>query len=107
MRDASQQLWGFKEDRLKPFLAKNGINDARELFNNYQLNYYKLREKNILSYPKLKEQYGNVELDQMLFDLGIKTSWAITALEDLIMANKKLQLDLKNELSAKSSSSER
>lgn len=56
MRDASEQLWGFKEDRLKPYLAKYGINDAKELFNNYQLNYYKLREKNILSYPKLKEQ---------------------------------------------------
>lgn len=43
----------------------------------------------------------------MLCDIGIKTSWAITALEDLLMANKKLQLDLKNELSAKSSSSEK
>ena len=76
------------------------------ILNNSKQNYYKLREKNILSYPKLKEQYGNVELDQMLFDLGIKTSWSLTALEDLLTANKKLQLDLKNELSAKSSSSE-
>ncbi len=34
----------------------------------------------------------------MLFDLGVRTSWAKTALEDLLPVNKKLQLDLTNEL---------
>ena len=87
-----------KKNLLKPYLAKYGINDAKELFKNRQLNYYKLREKNIFSYSKLKEQYGTVELDQMLFDLGVRTSWAKTALENLLPANKKLQLDLSNEL---------
>ena len=102
VRDATEHLWGFKEERLKPFLSKYGINDAEELFSNYQLSYYELREKNIFSYAMLKEQYGSVELDQMLFNLGIKTSWAITAHEEILAANRNLQLELNNKLSEKS-----
>ncbi len=103
VHDAFEWIYTFKEDLLKPYLAKHGINNAKELFKNRQLDYYKLREKNILSYSKLKEQYGSVELDQMLFDLGVRTSWAKTALEDLLPANKKLQLDLTNELDGNNS----
>jgi len=107
VHDALVHLQGFKEDRLKPFLSKNGINDTKELFKHHHLKYYELREKNIISYSKLKKQYGTVELDQMLYNLGIKTSWAITSLEDILAANKKLQLDFKNELSGQSSSIEK
>jgi hypothetical protein len=99
--DANQYLWNLKEVKLRPFLSKYGINNTRELFNNHQLDYYDLREKDIFSYSKLKEQYGTVEFDQLLFDLGIKTSWAITALNDVLTANKELQLELKNELNEK------
>jgi len=102
VRDATEHLWGFKEERLKPFLSKYGINDAERLFNNYQLSYFELREKNIFSYTMLKEQYGTVELDQMLFNLGIKTSWAITAHEEILNANRNLQLELSNKLNKKS-----
>ncbi len=98
-----KHLFDFKESRLKLFLSKYGINDTKELFNNYQLDYYNLREKNIFSHSKLKERYGTVEFDQLLFDLGIKTSWAISALENILASNKELQLDLQNELSGKSS----
>ena len=104
--DAFKHLQEFKEDRFKPFLSKYGMNDTKELFNHYQLDYYDLREKNVFSYSKLKEQYGNMELDQMLFNLGIKTSWAITALENLLDINQKLQLDLKNNLNGKSLNSD-
>ncbi|MDG5493027.1 hypothetical protein [Psychroserpens sp. SPM9] len=98
VKDAFNMMAEFKEEHLKPYLAKHGINDAKELFNNHQLSYYELREKNVFSYSKLKEQYGTVELEQMLFDLGIRTSWAKTALEDLLKTNKNLQLDLTNVL---------
>ena len=104
--DAFKHLQEFKEDRLKPFLSKYEMNDTKELFNHDQLDYYDLREKDIFSYAKLKKQYGNMELDQMLFNLGIKTSWAITALEDLLDINQKLQMDLKNNLNGKSSNSD-
>ena len=95
---AIEQLSDYKEKPIKPFLSKYGINDTKELFKNYQLDYYDLRETNIFSESKLKEQYGTIELDQLLFDLGIKTSWTLSALENLLAANKELQLDLKNEL---------
>jgi len=98
IRDATKHLWDFKEIHLKPFLSKHGINDAKELFNNYQLNYFELREKNILSHHMLKKQYGTNELDQILFNLGIKTSWALTAFEDILAANRYLQLELNNKL---------
>jgi hypothetical protein len=98
VKDALKMMMEFKEEHLKPYLAKHGINDPKELFNNRQLSYYELREKNVFTYSKFKEQYGTVELDQMLFDLGIRTSWAKTALEDLLKTNKNLQLDLTNVL---------
>ena len=101
VHDASEQLWGFKEEQLKPYLSKYGINDAAELFSNYQLDYFELRKKNIFSHAMLKQQYGTLELDQMLFNLGIKTSWALTALEDILAANKNLQLELNNKLGKK------
>ena len=94
VEDALKMMLEFKEEHLKPYLAKHGINDTKELFNNHQLSYYELREKSVFSYSKFKEQYGTVELDQMLFDLGIRTSWAKTALENLLKTNKNLQLDL-------------
>jgi hypothetical protein len=98
VEDAFKMMSEFKEEHLKPYLAKHGINDTKELFNNHQLSYYELRDKSVFSYSKFKEQYGTVELDQMLFDLGIRTSWAKTALEDLLKTNKALQLDLTNVL---------
>ena len=98
VKDANQYLWNFKEDKARPFLSKYGINNTRELYKNYQLDYFELREKDVFSYSKLKARYGTVEFDQLLFDLGIKTSWAITALNDVLTANKELQLELKNEL---------
>ena len=105
--DAMKMLWEFKESRLKLFLSKYGINDVKELFKNKQLDYYDLREKDIFSHAKLKERYGTEELDQLLFDLGIKTSWALSALESVLAENKELQLDLKNELNEKSSGIEK
>jgi hypothetical protein len=98
VHDAFESIQSFKEDRLRPYLSKHGMNDTKVLFDNYQLDYYNLRGKQIFSYPKLKEQYGTVELDQTLFDLGIKTAWALTALQNILEANKELQLELKNEL---------
>ena len=107
VNDALGYLWDYKDLRVRPFLSKYGINNTNELFNNHQLDYYKLRKKHIFSYSKLKEQYGSVEFDQLLFDLGIKTSWALTALDNLLESNKALQLDLKNELGGKSPTTEK
>jgi len=107
VKDAMKMIWDFKESILKLFLSKYGINNTKELFNHYQLDYYDLREENIFAYSKLKERYGTVELDQLLFDLGIKTSWALSALESNLAANQELQIILKNELSRKSSSIEK
>lgn len=104
--DAFKILRDYKAVYLRPYLAKHGINNSKELFENYQLDYYSLREISIFSYPKLKEQYGTVELDQLLFDLGIKTAWSLTALNNALMANKELQLDIQNELIGKPSTKE-
>lgn len=98
VHDSYEHIYAFKTDNLKPFLSKYGINNTEELFENLQKNYFDLREGEIISHAKLKDQYGSVEFDQLLFDLGIKTSWALAAHEDLLAANKSLQSALKNEL---------
>jgi Family of unknown function (DUF6090) len=103
IKDALENIRNFKEEHVKPYLAKYGINDTGVLFKNRQLDYYKLREKNILSLPKFKAQYSTVQLDQLLFDIGVRTSWARTELEHILSMNKNLQLDLKNELGDKNS----
>ena len=92
VHDAFQMIYDFKEEQLKPYLARHGINDTEQLFNNRELGYYQLRETPIFSYSKLKQEYGSEELDQLLFDLGIRASWAKTALEDLLISNLNLQV---------------
>ncbi len=98
IKDALENIRNFKESHVKPFLAKYGINNTGVLFKNRQLDYYKLREKNILSLTKFKAQYGTVQLDQLLFGIGVRTSWARTELQHILSMNEKLQLDLMNEL---------
>jgi len=107
VKDALGYLWEYKDVRVRPFLSKYGINNTNELFNNRKLGYFELRKKNIFSYSKLKEQYGTIEFDQLLFDLGIKTSWALTSLNNLLESNKTLQLNLRNELSEKNLTNEK
>ncbi|WP_162254192.1 DUF6090 family protein [Sediminicola sp. YIK13] len=94
--DALELMRNYKEIELKPFLAKYGINNTKELFNKYDLDYYDLREENILYDSKLKEQYGTNELDQLLFNTAIRTSWTLSALETVLARNKELQFSLKN-----------
>mgnify|MGYP000005817841 CR=1 FL=1 len=50
VNDALGYLWDYKDLRVRPFLSKYGINNTNELFNNHQLDYFGLREKNIFSY---------------------------------------------------------
>ncbi|WP_411896075.1 DUF6090 family protein [Winogradskyella sp. A2] len=93
--DAFELMRNFKEIELKPFLSKNGINNTQELFNRFDLDYYDLREENILDYSKLKKQYGTEELNQLLFDLAIRTSWSLSALDKVLEDNRNLQITLK------------
>ena len=78
------------------------LNKHKEVCN-INISKLEFNSKNHLFGIDLKEKYGSVELDQMLFDLGVRTSWAKTALENLLPANKKLQLDLTNELGGNNS----
>ena len=103
IKDALENIRNFKESHVKPYLAKYGINNTGVLFKNRQLDYYKLREKNILSLPKFKAQYGTVQLDQLLFGIGVRTSWARTEFQHILSMNKNLQLELMNELDGNNS----
>ena len=48
-------------------------------------------EMKFINYENLKNQYGTIELDQILGELRIDTAWAITTILGLIEANKKLK----------------
>ena len=97
-KDAILDMTKFKNEYLRPSFSKYGIHDSQVLYDNYQLDYFEIIDKNYINYSKLKQQYGTVELDQLLFNLGIKTSWALQALKLTQEEGNKLKQTLENEL---------
>ena len=97
-KNAITDITTFKNEHLRPAFSRFGIHDTKLFFDNYQLDYFEIAEKNYINYSKLKQQYGTVELDQLLFNLGIKTSWALQSLKLIQEEGNKLKKSLENEL---------
>ena len=98
IKNAIEDIDRFKNEHLRPIFSKYGIHDTQVFFDNHHLDYFELAEKNYINYSNLKQQYGTVELDQLLFNLGIKTSWALQGLKMTQEEGNKLQRVLENEL---------
>ena len=98
VRSAITDFTTFKMEHLRPAFSKYGIHDTQVLYDNYQLDYFELAKINYINYSMLKQFYGSVELDQLLFDLGIKTSWALQGLKLTKLQGDELKQSLENEL---------
>ena len=97
-RNALTDISTFKNEHLRPAFSKYGIHDTQVFYDNYQLDYFEVVEMDYINYSKLKQQYGTVELDQLLFNLGIKTSWALQGLKLIQEEGDKLKSSLEKEL---------
>jgi hypothetical protein len=83
---------------LRPMFSRYGIDDNQVLYDNLHLGYFELIKKKHTNHSKLKEQYGTVEFDGLLFNLGVKTNWTLEALNMLKKEGQKLKNSLENEL---------
>ena len=97
-RYVSSGIGTFKNEHLRPSFSKYGIHDTQVFFDNHHLDYWDIVTKNYINYSKLKQQYGTVEFDQLLFNLGIKTSFALQMLKQVQEEGNKLRQTLENEL---------
>ena len=97
-RNALTDIATFKNERLRPAFSKYGIHDTQVFYDNYQLDYFEVAEMEYVNYSMLKQQYGTSELDQLLFNLGIKTSWALQGLKLIQEEGDKLKNSLEKEL---------
>ena len=76
---------------LRSFLTKNSILNSKALYSEKGYEFEPFFELKFINYENLKNQYGNVELDQILAELRIDTACAITNILGLIEANEKLK----------------
>ena len=88
----------FKNEKAKSFLEKHGILDSEAIFKIEKYKFLPFFETNIMLYDKIKLQYGTIEFDQLLANLRVKTSWAISNLEILMRKNNEVKTALKEEL---------
>jgi tetratricopeptide (TPR) repeat protein len=96
--DAYGEWNKLKVQRLRPFFNKHGIHNTEAVFHADRYAFSPLLSTNLIDYPKLIEQYGSTELDELLFDLRFKTSWIFSNLNSLKDANYNLELALIGEL---------
>lgn len=83
---------------LRSFLTKNGILNSRAVYSAKGYEFESFSDLKFINYENLKNQYGNVELDQILAELRIDTAWAITNILGLIEANEELKKILEEKI---------
>ena len=84
---------------MRPFLAKYDINNTKEVFNVKSLDdWQEVAYSELISYPKLMEQFGNVEFNQILYELRVYTTWTLYQYNLLKDANREFEMFLKNEI---------
>lgn len=85
-------IWNkLKEERLRPFLNKYGIHNTEAAFNDNPYDFSPLIYIDLIDHSKLKEQYGSIELDEILFNLRLQTSWTYSSLKGLEILNNEFE----------------
>ena len=85
-----------RREKLRDFLTKNGVLNTSALYDVKDFGFDSLYHLDFINYDKLKEQYGSIELDQILAELRIEMSWTLTKVLELIEENENLILTLES-----------
>lgn len=97
--DAINEWNGNQLNEVRPYFSKYGINNTMAMFNEEKDGFADIiNTTDLIEYSKLKEQYGSVELDQLLFTMQFKTTWAEQNLVWLNENNLDFQETLEKEL---------
>lgn len=85
---------------LRPFSEKHGLMNTDVIFNEVQSNWKNVLDTviNVVSYDKLKAQYGSQELDQILSSLWLQSGHVIHRLEVQTEQINKFKAILEDEL---------
>ena len=96
----SNEDWNkVKTEKIRPFLAKHGIKNTDAVFKVQSFDDWPtLSYSQLISYPKLVEQYGTVEFDQLLYELRVYTTWSLYHYNLLKEANREFEKFLKNKI---------
>ncbi len=98
-KDAYDEWNELKEKRLRPFFNKHGIHNTDGAFEETDFDFYGFVNKiSIINNNRLKKQFQTTELNELLFDLRFKTSWAISQLQGLKRVNNNLEKALIDQL---------
>jgi len=89
-----------QREKVRPFLYKHGINNTEASYQKKFYNFDSLIQIDFIDHSKLSEQYGTVELDQLLFDRRFKTSFVFQNLIWQLDLNRELRIILSNELAS-------
>lgn len=88
-----------KTEQIRPFLAKHGIKNTDAVFRvKSSDDWQAVSFSSLISYPKLVQQYGTVEFNQLLYELRIYTTWSLHHYNLLKEANQEFETFLKNKL---------
>ena len=88
-----------KTEKVRPFLAKYGIKNTEQVFSiKSSDDWQALGSSQLISYSKLVEQYGTIELDQLLYSLRVHTTWLLHNLNLLKESNREFEMFLKNKI---------
>ncbi|PTM08728.1 MAG: hypothetical protein DA407_07335 [Bacteroidetes bacterium] len=103
----SNEDWNkVKTEKIRPFLTKHGIKNTEAVFKVQSFDDWPtLSYASLILYPKLVEQYGTVEFDQLLYELRIFTTWSLYHYNLLKEANQEFEIYLKNKVSLEQTTS--
>jgi len=88
----------FKDETIIPFFIRIGVYDINAVFKSEKYKFSPLLDINIIRSDRLKSQEVSAELDQILVELIIKSSWTIDNIEKLMKKNNEISLALREEL---------
>ncbi len=96
----SNEDWNMvKTEKIRPFLTRHGIKNTEEVFKVQSFDDWPtVSYTSLISYPKLVEQYGTVEFDQLLYDLRIYATWSLYHYNLLKEANREFEMHLKSKV---------
>ena len=96
----SNEDWNnVKTEQVRPFLNKYGIKNTDAVFRVQSLDDWPaVGYTSLISYPRLVEQYGSLEFDQLLYELRIYTTWSLHHYNLLKEANREFEHFLSNKI---------
>lgn len=88
-----------RQENLRSFFNKYGINDTEAIYKDRSNGLASIINNNtLIKHSKLKEQFGTIEFDQLLFNIRFKTTWMYQNLVWLKNNNREFKQTLIDEL---------